>query len=220
MTFAARFQARQDERVLAATTSGEVAYAVNGQVRTKRWVERLQSANGVAYRIDCIQPSPAGPRGNLLPGAPESTAAPMAELKHRELPVSVFRVPTSPGPDENFQLLNQWECTVCEIDESKRTFVAELRDLSEPTTDVEEATFLVDDVAAGDSHLLVPGAVFRWSIGYRHDPGGQRDRVSRLRFVRIPGWRRRDVEEIESAAREAYEHFVGKAARPSGTARA
>ena len=104
-----------------------------------------------------------------------------------------------------FRLLQQWEGTVTEI--AGGEFTAELRDLTDPNNYREEATFELDEVSPGDQRLLVLGAVFRWSIGYRTSAAGQRERVSQLRFVRIPGWRRSAVEEIRRRATQLQERF-------------
>ena len=37
---------------------------------------------------------------------------------------------------------------------------------------------------------------FYWSIGYRDTPGGQRDRISTLRFARQPHFRKADLKRI------------------------
>ena len=58
-----------------------------------------------------------------------------------------------------------------------------------------------------DQLLLALGAVFRWSIGYKTSNAGQRERVSQIRFVRIPGWRKSAVEEIERRATQLQERF-------------
>ena len=112
--------------------------------------------------------------------------------------------PVRPAP-YTFRLLQQWEGTVTEIAQGE--FTAELRDLTDPANYREEATFDLDEVSPGDQSLLALGAVFRWSIGYRTSDAGQRERVSQIRFVRIPGWRKSAVEEIERRAAQLQERF-------------
>ncbi len=112
--------------------------------------------------------------------------------------------PARPAP-YTFRLLQQWEGTVTEVADGE--FSAELRDLTDPANYREEATFDLDEVSPDDQLLLALGAVFRWSIGYKTSNAGQRERVSQIRFVRIPGWRKSAVEEIERRATQLQERF-------------
>lgn len=105
-----------------------------------------------------------------------------------------------------FRLLQQWEGTVTVLAEGE--FTAELRDLTDPANYREEATFDLDEVSPDDQELLALGAVFRWSIGYRTSAAGQRERVSQLRFVRIPGWRGSVIAEIKQRAAQLQERFA------------
>lgn len=117
----------------------------------------------------------------------------------------VLPVPSVERPPYTFRLLQQWEGTVTEVASSE--FTAELRDLTEPANYREEATFDLDEVSPDDQTLLALGAVFRWSIGYRTSAAGQRERVSLLRFIRIPGWRKSAVEEVERRAAQLQKRF-------------
>ena len=170
-----------------------------------------------AEPVDAVVAVPKGPAadgyalGNadstLLPQLPTDGALPLTSLN---MPVPaptrfVQRVPPMRNIPYNFRLLQQWEGTVTEIADGE--FTAELRDLTDPDNYREEATFELDEVSPGDQPLLVLGAVFRWSIGYKTSAAGQRDRVSHLRFVRIPGWRKSAVEEIERRAKQLQERF-------------
>ena len=104
-----------------------------------------------------------------------------------------------------FRLLQKWEGTVTAVIEGE--FIAELRDLTEPANYREEATFDVAEVSPDDQPLLVPGAVFHWSIGYRTLAADQRERASQLRFVRIPCWHGAAVAEIKRRAAQLQERF-------------
>ena len=97
-----------------------------------------------------------------------------------------------------FILLQQWEGTVTDIRETE--FTAELRDATDPTSPREEAVFDIEEISPGDLSLFVLGSVFRWSIGYRTSIEGQRERVSHFRFVRIPGWRKSAIADMEDQA--------------------
>lgn len=104
-----------------------------------------------------------------------------------------------------FRLLQHWDGTVTAIDDGE--FTAEIRDLTDPANYREEVTLDLDEVSPDDRPLLELGAVFRWSIGYKTSSAGQRERVSQLRFVRIPGWRKSVIDKIKQRAAELQERF-------------
>ena len=91
-------------------------------------------------------------------------------------------------------VLQEWDGTVTEIGDDE--FTAELRDLTDPTNCREEATFEFSAVSPEDRALLTLGAVFRWRIGYETAISGQRQRVSRLCFIRAPAWEEQAVQAV------------------------
>jgi len=151
---------------------------------------------------------PARPAGSINVGdqadlwAEPESAANTADPRVFE---PVVRVPSPAAPPHTFRLLQQWEGTVTAVDVNE--FVAELRDLTDPALPREEATFDLEEVSPGDMSLLVLGALFRWNVGYRTNTEGQRERVSQMRFVRIPGWRKSLVEEVQRSAAALMENF-------------
>lgn len=104
-----------------------------------------------------------------------------------------------------FRLLQQWEATVTTVGQDE--FTALLDDLTDAARPREEAVFDLDEVSPGDLELVKPGAVFRWNIGYRTSVGGQRERVSYLHFVRIPGWRRSVVSDVVARGVQLRQQF-------------
>ena len=98
---------------------------------------------------------------------------------------------------DRFNPLQKWEGVVLEIHGD--TFLARLADLTHPNT-AEEVELPIAEVSDADHGLMMPGALFYWTIGYLDDRYGQRQRVSRIRFRRVPAWTN---EEIESARQEA-----------------
>lgn len=115
-------------------------------------------------------------------------------------------IPRAPrGSKDRFEVRQVFEGTVLSINEDAGEFVAELRDITDSRSEYEEeATFPIDDVVESDRPLFSPGATFRWVIGYLHRAGGNFTRANDIRFIRIPGWSRSQVDEIELAADEAY----------------
>jgi hypothetical protein len=92
-----------------------------------------------------------------------------------------------------FRSLQSWEGRVVEVSED--SFVATLVDLTMPGTE-EHVELDLEEVTRDDRHLVIPGAVFYWSIGYREDPSGSRSRASEIRFRRLPRWSAREVADI------------------------
>ncbi len=116
-------------------------------------------------------------------------------------------------PGYRFQLLHQSSGYVVEA--GPEQFVAMLRDKGATTQPEEETVFDLADVPEDERGLVVPGAFFRWSIGYRTDARtGQKMRGSFLRFVRLPTWSERDVAAVTKRANELMNLF-GPAQAPS-----
>ena len=104
----------------------------------------------------------------------------------------------------SFHPLQEWEGTVTEVDGD--TFTARLTDLTAgKRVAEEEADFLIDDLTDDDRQLLVPGAIFRWAVGYQRSSGGSKKRVSHIVFRRLPMLTDKDVAEAkeEGARRSA-----------------
>jgi len=109
-----------------------------------------------------------------------------------------------------FIALQRWEGVVLEV--MSESFVARLVDRTEPGPD-EEAEFRLDEVSRPDLPLVVPGAVFYWSIGYLDRPSGQRMRQSVMRFRRLPTWTNEELKNAARQAEELHDKFASKQAR-------
>jgi len=105
-------------------------------------------------------------------------------------------LPAPPAPaGQQFRLLQQWEGVVTsELFDGE--FSATLRDLTSPSFPEEQGIFSIDQVSSPDHRLVLPGAVFYWSIGYEDTPSGTRRTISMLRFRRLPAWSRGDMRRI------------------------
>jgi len=113
------------------------------------------------------------------------------------LAASVFRVEKSSPTQDRFILLQKWEGTVIEV--CRDSFIARLVDLTERGPD-EEAEFDVDEVSVADRPLIEAGSVFYWSMGYTDTAGGQRRRMSTIRFRRLPMWTSKELEDAKIRA--------------------
>lgn len=96
------------------------------------------------------------------------------------------------------QLLRRWDGIVLSVGEE--TFRARLFDPETSRPEVE-ADIYVSDVAAQDRDLLRMNAVFYWHMGYR-DPDGDRERVSKIRFQRLPPKTEADLARARTRAEE------------------
>jgi hypothetical protein len=117
----------------------------------------------------------------------------------------LVRLPPQPRERDRFMVLQKWEGTVSRV--TATDFTAILHDLSDPARGDEEVSLAIDEVSESDRPLLTLGGVFYWSIGYRMDQWGSRERVSALRFRRLPVWTRRDIEEVNRKADELRRVF-------------
>jgi hypothetical protein len=67
-------------------------------------------------------------------------------------------------------------------------FVAEVLDRTNPSNPPEEVSFDLLDVDREDRSLVVPGSSFFWIIGRRQNERGQVERITKLKFRRLPTW--------------------------------
>lgn len=105
---------------------------------------------------------------------------------------------------EKFRTIQKWEGYVLEVFEE--TFLARLIRLEGEGPD-QEAEIYLEDLDVPDRALVMPGAVFYWSIGYLDKPSG-RIRASILRFRRLPGWTKGEIEAAADAAKKLKALFV------------
>lgn len=113
---------------------------------------------------------------------------------YAEGPVSTFantRVP----PVGTFHMLSNWEGVV--LERKGNRFLARLVDTEGSVVD-KEAEFSIEELAGFDREMVEPGAVFYWVIGYSDTVFGMRQRVSQIRFRRLPVWDKSELEAAES----------------------
>jgi len=105
-------------------------------------------------------------------------------------------------PSYRFDLLQQWDGSVLSVDGDR--ILVRLIDKTHPdpsanTEDVSELSF--DDLTQEDRQLVCRGAIFSWYIGYL-TINGTRHRTSQVRFRRLPGVYKRDLDTATRAADE------------------
>jgi hypothetical protein len=100
-----------------------------------------------------------------------------------------------------FVALQTWTGTVIER-RDKQLFVR-LFDETTHGAPESEVAIRIEEIDDTDMHLVKPGAIFYWNIGYHDAPSG-RERTSIIRFRRIPAWNKRD----EGAALELRDELL------------
>lgn len=139
---------------------------------------------------------PAAPRGISRPRRVTLPSASLtAEQSESELRTTQLVLPTPAPARHPFILLQQWEGVVA-TEPREGEFSAVLRDLTNPTYSEEQAMLSLEHVPPPDRKLVVPGAVFYWSVGYEDTPTGTRRTISVLRFRRLPAWTHGDMRRI------------------------
>jgi len=118
----------------------------------------------------------------------------------------IVKVPYPAPPLSRFELLQQWEGEVRQVDSDE--FTAVIRDLTNSRSPEEEVTLPKDEISSGDIGLVQPGAIFYWIIGYRVSPDGQKTRTSDLRFRRLPAWSAREIKRASERTLE-FKRMLG-----------
>jgi len=114
--------------------------------------------------------------------------------QERVSPDVLVRLPSLRRSKWKVRVLQRWVGRVEQVKADR--FVAVLDDATNPRNPVEQVEFDLNEVSDSDRPLVEQGAAFYWSIGYCDTPGGQRDRVSALRFVRQPRLSEANVNRI------------------------
>lgn len=98
-----------------------------------------------------------------------------------------------------------YEGIVVEVNMHTASFTARLIDLTNNGPD-EEGEFSFDELN-GDDSLVIPGALFTWVIGMQRR--GTRDqRVSEIRFRRIPPFSKQSIDRAEEEAKKLSQFFT------------
>lgn len=176
---------------------------------------RLSTTNvGVIYETgDAARPTVAWPktvgtdadarRAESAKGEGGVAAVAVATPILRPTPRSADRSPAAKGAA--VRALQSWEGVVLSVrDES---FTVRLVDVTGRRPD-EEAEIDKEELSDFDLDLLHPGAIFYWTIGYRQQmPRGARERISQIRFRRLPAWSASELAAAQDRA-DALAHVL------------
>jgi hypothetical protein len=97
-----------------------------------------------------------------------------------------------------FILLQKWEGTVLEADDS--SFTAKLVD-GTGNLPAHDAVFARAELPEDEQSLVEEGAPFVWTLGYRKI-GGTRERASVIYFRRLPPWNQAEITIAKDRGRE------------------
>lgn len=109
---------------------------------------------------------------------------------------------------ETFVAEQEWEGVVIDVDDN--SFNARLIDVSVPCDDEEIASFPINTIKAEQINQLQPGAIFRWSIGYKRDSSGTKEKESIIVFRRLPMWTKKEIEESDAHVEKLIKFFSTK----------
>ncbi|MFF3376216.1 hypothetical protein ACFYXF_25085 [Streptomyces sp. NPDC002680] len=121
------------------------------------------------------------PLSNLDSLNSHTPSPPTQDVPPKRVSNDSFRRISRRRDSKQFLPLARWEGTVIERYDSH--FVAEVIDLD--SDESATAEFDIIELTPGDIPLCEPGSLFYWTIGYDIKEGGQRSRVSVLRFRRL-----------------------------------
>jgi|SRR5271170_2002648 len=106
-------------------------------------------------------------------------------------------------------VLQEWEGQVQEVGE--RVFSARLVDLTRDSKEeVEETDLPIDYLADADARLVIPGAVFRWIIGYNW-ANGEKAPFTRVVIRRLPIWTEAEIKSADQEAADLHNALFGNA---------
>ena len=177
---------------MATATAKSIRFPLTSDIaerRLTRWHRQDDRPKAAEFFLD-----PSGDPGL----APDSYAlAPGKYVGPRLLPHDEVVEENNQSPREKLVPLQSWEGTVLEVEDG--SFVARLVDVAGEHLD-EEVSLSKEELCDFDLELLEPGAIFYWTIGYRYQVGGARERVSRIRLRRLPAWTKLQLDEASERA--------------------
>jgi hypothetical protein len=106
-------------------------------------------------------------------------------------------------------VLQEWEGQVQEVGE--RVFSARLVDLTrESEEETEETDLPIEYLSEADARLVIPGATFRWIIGYGWT-NGEKAPFTRVVIRRLPIWTEEEIKSADQEAAELHNALFGNA---------
>jgi hypothetical protein len=130
--------------------------------------------------------------------------------------LGVIRYPGPARESPREMVMQEWEGQVQEVGEW--VFTARLVDLTQNSKEeTEEADLPLDYLGEADRDLVVPGALFRWIIGYNW-ANGEKQPFTRIVMRRLPIWTEREVKSADQEAAELHDALFGNASERATSA--
>ncbi|MBL0702008.1 MAG: hypothetical protein JJV91_00845 [Desulfosarcina sp.] len=104
-----------------------------------------------------------------------------------------------------YTLLQRWDGHVVKVRDFD--FDAIIIDKTNPNLANELVTIEKIEISPDDFPLLENGSVFYWSIGYSDYPGRGRIRESKIRFRRLKGWTKKEIDHSKTMGKQFAEFF-------------
>jgi hypothetical protein len=198
--------------VLASDTDGRIALLMAGEAKGSDPARcdtdgpaGQSPAVVVATSVTSLQHPASGNETTDYP--PERHGAETSNVRNLERPKLVVFLPPMPRPTTQFQVLQEWEGTVVErLDSVLKVRLIDKTAPHDGCLHEQTAEIPMDEIEENDWPLVMPGAVFYWSIGYRIESGTRR-RESALQFRRLPPLLEYDLRNARDAARARIRHF-------------
>lgn len=138
-----------------------------------------------------------------------STKKPISTEIDREILAEIPKVAVAPpilNPLKGkFKLLQLWEGRV--VDTREAEIDAIITNKTNPNFADELVTIDIMEITPDDFHLVKKGSVFYWSVGFLDYPGRGRARESKIRFRRLKGWTKKEIEHSKNIGKKFAEYF-------------
>ena len=99
-----------------------------------------------------------------------------------------------------------WSGVVISVDDQEFSVI--LEDFTNRENPDESTILSRDEVDDKEQDLVVAGAQFYWSIGYREGANYSKERISIISFRRLPKWTSREIKNAEQLADEYANFFL------------
>jgi hypothetical protein len=157
---------------------------------TRPWQTEELALSFTPVRQTIIGPEPS-PTVGALPAANHGDSVTVSAQEFVRPPESQVLIVEQRGYGKRaFHPQYAWEGVVERVNKNRNTFECRILPLMRGGTDpakVELTEFSFEDLASeSDQSLVVPGAVFYWTVGRSRNPAGTIANLSLVRFRRLP----------------------------------
>ena len=175
---------------------------------TQRTIDVVKTVEAQAYWVSREEAPNAAEVGSPHTGNWQALPA-LTEFRQKKpilTSVEIPKLPEERPSKPTFYARQEWEGYVVAINGTE--FTARLVDLTgRGTYEYEEAEIPLEEVSDADVRRMQVGSIFRWVIGVRRSPMGQKERVSYIVFRDLPAMSRRDEQAGKAWAKKMLASF-------------